>query len=49
VPAPALRLLLGEMADALLLASTRAVPQKLLESGFNFIHPDLYGALKQNI
>jgi hypothetical protein len=48
VPAPALRLLLGEMADALLLTSTRAVPHKLLESGFNFIRPDLYGALKYN-
>jgi len=51
LPAPsfALRLLLGEMADALLLSSTRAVPQKLQESGFTFTHPDLYGSLQQSI
>lgn len=50
LPAPpfALRLLLGEMADALLLSSTRAVPQKLLESGFTFTHPDLYESLQQS-
>jgi len=48
VPSPALRLLLGEMADALLLSSVRVVPQKLHDSGFTFTHPDLYGALQQN-
>lgn len=48
VPSPALRLLLGEMADALLLSSVRVVPQKLQDSGFTFTHPDLYGALQQN-
>jgi NAD dependent epimerase/dehydratase family enzyme len=48
MPSLALRLLLGEMADALLLSSTRAVPQKLLDSGFTFNHSDLYGALQQN-
>ena len=47
IPAPAfaLRLVLGEMADALLLASQRAVPKKLLESGYQFQHPDLRSAL----
>lgn len=47
IPAPAfaLRLALGEMADALLLASQRAVPKKLLESGYQFQHPDLRSAL----
>ena len=39
-PAPALvlRLALGEMADALLLASQRAQPQKLLAAGYPFRH-----------
>lgn len=44
-PAPALRLILGEMADALLLSSTRVMPAKLLESGFTFRYPDLKPAL----
>jgi uncharacterized protein (TIGR01777 family) len=35
-PAFALRLALGEMADEALLKSTRAVPAKLLEAGFQF-------------
>lgn len=43
VPAPAfgLRLAMGEMADALLLASCRAVPKRLLEQGFVHRHPTL--------
>jgi uncharacterized protein (TIGR01777 family) len=43
VPAPAfaLRLAFGEMADAALLASTRAVPKRLLEAGFAYSHPTL--------
>jgi len=45
VPAFALRALLGEMADALLLASTRVLPRRLLESGFVFRDPELRGAL----
>ena len=40
-PAFALRLALGEMADEALLASTRAVPRRLLEAGFRFAHPTL--------
>jgi uncharacterized protein (TIGR01777 family) len=44
-PAFALRLLLGEMADALLLSSQRAVPQKLQQLGFQFQHQDLQSAL----
>lgn len=35
-PSPVLRLALGEMADALLLASTRVEPQKLNEAGYRF-------------
>jgi uncharacterized protein len=40
-----LRLLLGEMAD-LLLYGQNVVPQRLLEAGFHFRHPELAGALK---
>jgi uncharacterized protein (TIGR01777 family) len=46
VPAAALRLALGEMADETLLASARAVPAKLLQSGYQFRYPDLEGALR---
>ena len=44
-PAFALRLLLGEMADELLLSSQRAMPAQLEKLGFRFLHPDLPGAL----
>jgi uncharacterized protein (TIGR01777 family) len=44
-PAFALRLALGEMADALLLSSQRVLPQKLQELGYSFAHPDLNDAL----
>lgn len=46
VPRFALRLLLGEMADGLLLASMRAVPDALRRSGYTFRHPRLEGALR---
>jgi uncharacterized protein (TIGR01777 family) len=44
-PAFALRLALGEMADALLLSSQRVLPKKLESLGYRFLHPDLKGAL----
>jgi uncharacterized protein len=44
-PAFALRLVLGEMADALLLSSLRVLPQKLQQLGFQFRYSDLSGAL----
>jgi uncharacterized protein (TIGR01777 family) len=44
-PAFALRLALGEMADALLLASQRVVPQRLQQLGYRFTQPDLAVAL----
>ena len=46
VPALALRAVLGEMADRTLLSSARALPVRLLESGYRFTHPDLEGALR---
>jgi len=45
-PAFALRLALGEMADALLLASTRVDPAVLRTTGFEFAYPHLEGALR---
>jgi len=36
VPASALRLVFGEMADATLLASERVLPQRLMDAGFRF-------------
>jgi uncharacterized protein (TIGR01777 family) len=44
-PAFALRLALGEMADALLLSSQRVAPQRLEQAGFRFAHADLTTAL----
>jgi uncharacterized protein (TIGR01777 family) len=45
VPAFVARLALGEMADALVLASTRVKPTRLMESRFEFRYSDLEGAL----
>ena len=45
-PAPLLRIALGEFADKALLASTRAIPKRLLDSGFTFQWPQLVDALK---
>jgi uncharacterized protein (TIGR01777 family) len=46
VPAFAARLAFGEMADALLLASTRIVPERLQQTGYVFRHPELESALR---
>lgn len=46
VPRFALRFMFGKMADEVLLASANVVPEKLLEAGFRFSHPDLEEALK---
>lgn len=46
MPAFAARLVFGEMADALLLASTRVVPRRLEETGYGFRHPELEPALR---
>jgi NAD dependent epimerase/dehydratase family enzyme len=49
IPAPAfaLRAMLGPMADEMLLASQRAVPRRLSESGFRFRTPELEGTLRR--
>jgi uncharacterized protein (TIGR01777 family) len=46
VPAFALRLAFGQVADEALLASTRALPEKLLRTGYTFQHPTLAEALR---
>jgi uncharacterized protein len=48
LPAPAfsLKLVLGEMGDALVLSSQRMIPARLRETGFEFEHPQLEGGLK---
>jgi uncharacterized protein (TIGR01777 family) len=45
-PAVALRLAMGEMADALLLSSQRALPQKLTREGYSFASGNLKDALE---
>ena len=44
-PAFALRLALGEMADALLLSSQRVKPQALQRLGYRFLHSELSAAM----
>lgn len=46
-PAFALKLVLGEMADALLLSSQRVVPEKLTAGGFRFQYAELEAALRR--
>ncbi len=47
MPAWALRLALGQMADEMLLAGARVVPRRLEESGFRFAHAELEPALRE--
>jgi uncharacterized protein len=46
VPAPALRLALGEMGEVAVLGSARVVPERLTQAGYRFRHPALEGALR---
>lgn len=48
LPAPAgiLRLILGEMADAVLLAGVRVKPERLTASGYVYLHPSLEKTLR---
>ena len=49
MPAFAARLAFGQMADDLLLASTRVEPGELLKNGYRFLYPDLEAALQHLI
>lgn len=46
VPAWGLRIVFGEMADATVLASTRALPARLSREGFGFEQPEIAMALR---
>lgn len=46
VPAHLLRLIFGELADELLLAGARVIPERLTDTGYSFRHPQLEGALR---
>lgn len=48
-PAFAARLAFGEMADSLLLSSTRAVPEKITQAGYTFLQPTLLQALQAQV
>jgi uncharacterized protein (TIGR01777 family) len=49
MPAFLLRLLLGEMAEALILASRRIIPGKLLAAGYQFHFAELADALRHEL
>ncbi len=49
MPAFAARLAFGEMADELLLSSTRVEPARISEAGFSFEYPTLEAALRHAI
>src|SRR2546421_584580 len=46
MPAFAARLAFGEIADALILSSTRVEPARLKEAGYEFSHPNIEEALR---
>ena len=49
MPAFLLRIMLGEMAEALILASRRLIPGKLLAAGYQFRFPELEVALRHEL
>ena len=46
VPAAALRMLFGDLAQPLLLSNSTAAPKKIVASGYEFAYPTLEGALR---
>ena len=49
MPAFAVRLAFGEMADEMLLTSQRVIPKKLNDAGYEFQQPQLEGALRHHL
>jgi uncharacterized protein (TIGR01777 family) len=51
IPLPefAVSMLMGEMGDALLLTSTKVLPKRLQDAGFEFKYPELRAALEQAV
>jgi uncharacterized protein (TIGR01777 family) len=45
LPAVPVKIVLGEMAEELLLSSTKVLPEKLQSSGYQFLYPDLEDVL----
>lgn len=48
-PAFALRLAMGELADALLLCGQRQIPQRLVQAGYKFKFPEAEAALRDTL
>ena len=49
MPASVMRVMVGEMADELLITGQRVVPTALSEAGFSFRHPDIDSALAASL
>jgi uncharacterized protein (TIGR01777 family) len=49
LPAFALRLAMGEVAEAIVAGDTHLKPEKLLASGFRFAYPDLESAIRHEL
>jgi uncharacterized protein (TIGR01777 family) len=49
LPAAAVRVLFGEMGEALLLAGQRVLPGRLRETGFRFLQPEVEAALRAEL
>lgn len=49
LPEFAVSMVLGEMGDALLLASTKVIPRRLEQAGFEFEYPDLKAAIEHAV
>jgi uncharacterized protein (TIGR01777 family) len=49
MPAFAVRLAFGEMADEMLLTSQRVIPKRLHDAGYEFQQPELEGALRKHL
>lgn len=49
LPGPAVKLLMGEMGEEMLLASTRVLPRALTDAGFAFRHGTLEDALRAEL
>lgn len=49
MPAFAVRLAFGEMADEMLLTSQRVIPKRLSDAGYEFAYPELEGALRRHL
>ncbi len=49
LPEFAVSMVFGEMGDALLLASTKVMPKRLTDAGFEFKQPELKGAIEKAV